>query len=380
MGTAIWTAEAVEGIGQQRNWALPVIDAPQGPARDQDIWDMWHIAYADGRMALPGGASWWFFLATPRFADPEDRHDAARIRLFSHDADGWHDHGPAFPDGLTPGSREWSGSAVLGEDDRTLTMYFTATGRQNGPHSFEQRLFHTTGVFDWQERRCTAWSVPEEIVAADGHHYAVADQVEAPVWGIKGFRDPGFFHNPADGRDYIFFTASAPQGAGRLDGLIGAAVRGAAGWELLPPVVDAMGVNSELERPHIILHDGLYYLFWCTHGRRFAPGLGAPSGLYAMVANRIAGPWRPVNGTGLVAGNPSESPFQTYCWWVTHEGDVISFVDYPGRADPQAQEPQQRRARFGGVPAPFFALDFQGDTIAIRPSATVNREQAHARD
>ena len=131
---AHWSADALAGIAAQADARLPVFTAqdvvPILP--DHDLWDMWQIAYADGRTALFGGRSWWFFLATPRFDDPDLRHDEARIRLTSHGADGWRDHGVTFADGFTPGSREWSGSAVLGEDDTTLTMYFTASGRRGG--------------------------------------------------------------------------------------------------------------------------------------------------------------------------------------------------------------------------------------------------------
>ena len=80
---AHWSADALAGIAAQADARLPVFTAqdvvPILP--DHDLWDMWQIAYADGRTALFGGRSWWFFLATPRFDDPDLRHDEARIRL-----------------------------------------------------------------------------------------------------------------------------------------------------------------------------------------------------------------------------------------------------------------------------------------------------------
>ncbi|MET4896638.1 glycoside hydrolase family 68 protein [Sphingomonadaceae bacterium jetA1] len=367
---AHWSADALAGIAAQADARLPILTAadvvPILPGHD--LWDMWPIAYADGRTAFLAGRSWWFFLATPRFDDPETRHDAARIRLTSHGADGWRDHGVTFPDGFTPGSREWSGSAVLGEDDATLTLYFTASGRRDGPHTFEQRLFETTGRFmlDGEHARLEGWSTPVESVAADGHHYIVANQAEPENGGIKGFRDPGYFRDPADGTDYLLFTGSAGWVNQPRDGVIGVARRERGRWMLRPPLIDALGVNSELERPHIILRDGRYYCFWSTQAKRFAPGIGAPTGLYAMVAERMAGPWRPVNGTGLVAANPAEEPTQAYCWWVTGEGQVISFVDYWGlEGRDAAADPVLRRARFGGTAAPWFRLDFAGDRVTI---------------
>lgn len=365
-----WSADALAGIADQADARLPVFTAQDVVPilADHDLWDMWQIAYADGRTAMPGGRSWWFFLATPRFDDPEWRHDEARIRLTSHGADGWRDHGVTFADGSTPGSREWSGSAVLGEDDTTLTLYFTASGRRGGPRTFEQRLFETTGRFivEGDEARCEGWSDPVESVAADGHHYIVANQAEPENGGIKGFRDPAYFRDPADGSEYLLFVGSAGWVDEALDGVIGVARRIDGRWTIQPAMIESIGVNSELERPHIIVRNGLYYCFWSTQAKRFAPRLGAPTGLYAMVADGMAGPWRPVNGTGLVAGNPVDEPTQAYCWWVTGEGDVISFVDYWGLAGADVStDAALRRRHFGGTAAPWFRVEMAGDRVTI---------------
>lgn len=365
-----WSADALAGIADQADARLPVFTAQDVVPilADHDLWDMWQIAYADGRTAMVDGRSWWFFLATPRFDDPEWRHDEARIRLTSHGADGWRDHGVTFADGFTPGSREWSGSAVLGEDDTTLTLYFTASGRRGGPRTFEQRLFETTGRFivEGDEARCEGWTNPVESVAADGHHYIVANQAEPENGGIKGFRDPAYFRDPADGSEYLLFVGSAGWVDEALDGVIGVARQIDGRWTIQPAMIEAIGVNSELERPHIIVRNGLYYCFWSTQAKRFAPGLGAPTGLYAMVADGMAGPWRPVNGTGLVAGNPVDEPTQAYCWWVTGEGDVISFVDYWGLAGADVSaDATLRRRHFGGTAAPWFRVEMAGDRVTI---------------
>lgn len=362
-----WSREQAERAGDQPPAALPVITAadivPVIP--DHDVWDMWQIAYADGRTAFVAERSWWFFLATPRFDDPDARHDAARIWLTSHGSDGWRAHGPAFADGFTPGSREWSGSAVLDDDGATLTMYFTASGRQGMARTFEQRLFETRGTF--APGHVGGWSVPVESFAADGALYRPADQVDPVDGRIKGFRDPGYVRDPADGAEYLLFVGSAGWVDAVDDGVIGAGRRSTpeAPWQLLPPLVEAIGVNSELERPHIILHDGLYYLFWSTQAKRFAEGIVAPTGLYGMVADRMTGPWRPLNGSGLVAGNPAAEPYQAYCWWVTGELDVISFVDTWGLQGAEPSDAATRRAHFGGTAAPWFRLALAGDTATI---------------
>jgi len=363
-----WSADMLSRIPEQSDSELPVITASDvvPVIADHDVWDMWQIAYADGCTAIIDGCSWWFFLATPKFDDPDDRHDAARIFLTSYGTDGWHNHGVTFPDSFTPGSREWSGSTVLGDDDETLTMYFTASGRRGDPRTFEQRLFETQGRF--VNGTTLDWSGPVESISADGTFYRPADQVEGVDGRIKGFRDPGYFLDPADDTEYLLFAGSAGWVDTVDDGVIGVAARaaGESVWTVRPPLIESIGVNSELERPHIVLHAGLYYLFWSTQAKRFGPGIDAPTGLYGMVANTIAGPWRPLNGSGLVAANPAAEPFQAYCWWVTGELDVISFVDFWGLGGMEPNTPERRRARFGGTAAPWFCLTLNDDTATFQ--------------
>ncbi len=131
----------------------------------------------------------------------------------------------------------------------------------------------------------------------------------------------------------------------------------------LDPVLRVDGLNNELERPHIVARDGRYYLFFSTQRRVFAPdGPNGPNGLYAMVAEQVLGPYRPVNGSGLVAANPAEAPYQSYSWWVTGELDVAGFIEMPGLMDDPANESAEtRRAHFGGVPAPRFRIALDGD-------------------
>lgn len=365
-----WTVDQVAGAATQQGWALPVILPNEVHAimPGQVVWDMWPLAHPDGRTVVRDGRQLWFFLSAPRVDDPDDRHDVARIRLTTRGTDGWCDHGEVFPDGFTAGSREWSGSAVLGSDGATVTHYFTASGRREGGPRFEQRLFASIGQLHGpgDAPRIDGWAVPEEVVETDPRFYAPAKQDAAVDDRIKGFRDPGWFRDPADGREYILFTGSAAGSADTHDGVVGIARREGERWTTLPPILDATGVNSELERAHIVVAAGRYYLFWSTQAKRFAPGVAGPTGLYGMVADRMGGPWRPANGTGLVAGNPPAEPFQAYCWWVTGELEVASFVDLfglEGRSPATLEKPHGRF--FGGAPAPFFRLSVDGDRVAI---------------
>lgn len=331
-----------------------------------DLWDCWPLAHEDGRTVEHVGRHWWFFLSAPVFADPVERHGHARIRLLSHGTDGWRDHGNAFPDGFTPGSREWAGSAVLMDDGVTIRQFFTAAGRRGeSTLTFEQRLFCSMGQL--AEEGPTAWQLPEEVVRADGERYVLDRQDKGAPGLIKGFRDPAWLRDPATGKAHLLFTASAAWSDDPFNGIIGQAVLDEGGWTLGDVIIEAVGVNNELERPHIIVRDGRYYLFWSTQTHTFAPGAAAgPNGLYGMVADAMTGPWRPLNEGGLVAANPADEPKQSYSWWVTGEGEVWSFVDYWGlQGRDVSRHPELLRSNFGGTPAPRFSLVFSGDRVSV---------------
>jgi levansucrase len=333
---------------------------------DLDLWDCWPLAHEDGRTVEYRGRTWWFFLSAPVFADPVERHGHARIRLISFGSDGWQDHGNAFPDGLTPGSREWAGSAVLMDDGVTVQHYFTVAGRRGeDTMTFEQRLFVSEGRLG--EDGPGQWRVPREIIVADGVRYVLDRQDKGAPGQIKGFRDPAWLRDSATGKAHILFTGSAAWSDHAFNGNIGIATFEGGTWVLGDPLIEAVGVNNELERPHVIIRDGLYYLFWSTQTHTFAPdAVAGPNGLYGMVAERITGPWRPINGTSLVAANPESEAKQSYSWWVTGEGEVWSFIDYWGmQGRSTADHPELLRSNFGGTPAPRFNLSFDGDQVTI---------------
>jgi len=364
-----WAAADVARIDPRDVSAAPLIVASDlvRVAPDLDIWDAWPVQVQSGAPAAFGdGVTLWMALAAPPFEDPDARHGQARIHLLRHDATGWAHLGPVMPDGFSPGSREWSGSAVLDADQRSLTLYFTATGRRGEASlTFEQRLFcaraslETSGdrprLFDWRDLR--------EIVRRDPAHYMASDGGVGVIGTIKAFRDPAYFHDPCDGGHYLFFAGSAASGAA-FNGVIGAAVSRsgkADDWRLVSPLIDATDVNNELERPHVVIADGLYYMFWSTQSHVFAPDLRrAPTGLYGMVSERPTHGWRPLNGTGLVFANPPAAPRQAYSWLVLPDLSVISFVDDWGRAGEAGGS-----RRFGATFAPTLHLWLEGDKAGL---------------
>jgi len=374
-GTTVWTRAAVAAIAGQQVRAIPLIRAADlhDALPGFQLWDCWTIETLQGATVVLDGWTPWVIMCAPRDLHPDLRHDVARLRLMLERGGTWRDCGYLLPDDLNPGSREWAGSTVYDAASGRVTLFYTVTGRRgDSGRSFEQRLFQTSGKLELtgETIRVTGWSEPVESVAADGRTYVIVNQAVGEPGFIKGFRDPFHFRDPVDGADYLLFTASDPAATSSFNGVVGlarAAGPGLSGWTLLPPVVSAAGVNNEMERPVLRVHGGRYYLFWSTQHRTFDPvGPTGPNGLYGMVADRLTGPWRPLNGTGLVAPNPAEEPVQTYSWWVTDELEVAGFIDFWGLGglDP-AEHPELALKQFGGVPAPRFKIALDGETAQI---------------
>lgn len=367
--TVRWCAEQVRSIRADAGQVAPIIgETDFEPVGDDiDVWDAWPVQDMRGNPAvLDGQVTLWMALCAPRRADPDERHGLARIHLFERRSGKWGHLGPVFPDDFTPGSREWSGSAVLAGDGTELTAYFTAAGESGeAVPSFKQRLFSARATLT---RRGKAFGLEDwrdltEIVERDQAWYMASDAGSGSVGTIKAFRDPAYFFDATSGRHWIFFAGSLAGSRSSFNGVVGAAVSRTAqpaDWTLTPPVISADGLNNELERPHVIAHGGRYYLFWSTQAHVFDPaGPAGPTGLYGMVSERIDGGWRPLNGTALVFANPPEAPAQAYSWLVLPDLSVISFVDDWGHV------PGEGPRRFGASFAPKLHLRLDGDTAVL---------------
>lgn len=370
--TTAWTAADVARIGEEAVPAVPLVTGIDrtGLADGIVYWDMWPVQDQAGYPASIAGRELWMALSAPDRGDPSLRHFEARIRLLERRAAGWRDLGPVLPDDRpVPYEREWAGSAVT--DGRRISLYFTAAGTAERPGGYQQRLFETHAAIG-SDGLPTAWSEPRPSVTGAAPHYMPADAHEGEAGRIKAFRDPAWFRDPADGQEYLVFTASLAGSASEYNGAVGIARKDGEGWHLLPPLVHADGVNNELERAHVVFHQGRYYLFWVTQAFTFAPGLAAPNGLYGMVAESLAGPWRPINGSGLVLANPAAEPLQGYSWFVSADLKVSSFVDFWGLGGrPVPAEPAAAAAHFGGVPAPLLQLTIAGESCRLAEPALV---------
>ncbi len=374
---SLWLPSHVAAIAPDRIPHGPVIAAHEAAPLlpGTDLWDFWPLQDRAGVPVVVNGGRLWFALSAPVIGAPDGRHFLARIRLLFEDTTGWTDLGLALPAGFGPGNRQWSGSAILDGDDG-VTLFFTAAGNQGEDRGFRQRLMSTRGQLDRSgaRPRIGGWSDPVECVVADSIDYRIVDQRQGSIGTIKAFRDPGYFRDPLDGTSYLLFTGSLAGSASAFDGCIGIARAtddGLTSWQLLPPILSADGLNNELERPHIVHRDGLYYLFWSTQQSVFAPdGPSGPTGLYGMVAATATGPYYPLNRTGLVLANPPGEPYQAFSWHVLADLSVTSFVDKWGTLGRMPENDLDARARFGGTPAPLLRIALDGtvsrvvDTVA----------------
>lgn len=341
------------------------------------LWDIWPVQLDDGMLAPVLGGDLWVILSAPKGDDPDDRHNLARMRLLHRVAGEWRDCGNLLPDGYAPGSREWSGSARFDPESGKITLWFTAAGhRGDAASDFDQRLFNAVGWLDLSAPtpRVMDWHALTQSVVNDGTLYADLATNQGVPGQIKGFRDPYWFRDPADGQGYLLFTGSKPTQLSQsaFDGVIGIArddgSDGTGKFTLLPALIDADGTVNELERPHVFVQDGTYYLFWSTQSSQFAPGTPAcPTGLYGMAAPSLFGPWEPLNGSGLVLANPPAEPRQAYAWQVIPGTlDVIAFVDYWGLAGRDtASDLALKAAQFGGTIAPMARIELSGTTSRI---------------
>lgn len=352
--TTAWTGNHVRRIVPGTAATIAPIAVPDRSALDADrlYWDMWPVQDAHGARTIVAGRELWMALTAPDRGDPGLRHFEAKINLLERCGSEWIDLGPVLPEFAVPYEREWAGSALL--DNGVLTLFFTAAGTSDRAGGYQQELWEAKASIG-TDGLPQGWSVPAPMIHGYAPHYMPADAHEGQPGTIKAFRDPAYFRDPANGAEYLAFTASLSGSDSPFNGAFGLAVKGAAGWVLAPPCVHAEGVNNELERAHLVFHARHYYAFWSTQTATFAPHLRhAPGGLYGMVADSIEGPWRPLNGSGLVLANPPDRPLQTYSWFVDADLTVCSFVD------------MLPDGSFGGVPAPLLQLELDGDHAAVR--------------
>lgn len=380
--TANWTRGQALQVRQTADNTKPLIPE-RFPVMTKKVWvwDTWPLTDLDMRPVEFRGWNVIFSLTAPRNLAFSDRHWSARIGYFySRNARDWTYGGDLFPAGRSFGCREWAGSAIL-TGKRRVHQFYTASGDEAGACPNDdalQRLAHSVGRIRADRRGVSFGGFRKHAIVAeaDGTLYQTLEQSRSgPI--IYAFRDPFVFRDPMDRRIYALFEGNnggvagthtcdpweigrvpadhqVPPDARFYTGNIGLArVRGASmdRWRLLPPLLSAECTNQQTERPHLVVHDGHYYLWTISHTFTFAPGLTGPDGLYGFVGESLRSDYRALNRSGLALGNPPSAPLQNYSDYVMPNLLVESFID----TVPTATGGEV----FGGTLAPTLRLDLR---------------------
>ncbi len=357
--TSIWSVSKAMPSSAVANFYAPKLGPHFGERvlEDWNVWDQCPILNSDLSIASVNGFQLWIFLSAPREITGDERHTQNRFRLVALKDNRWIDLGFLLPNGFCRGSREWAGTAYL--NNSHLSLYYTAAGVSGEQDSSTiQRIFYASALLDLSTEtpKFIAWRDHGEIVKPDGKRYAHTSGSARIEWGIKAFRDPFYFNDVRSDRQYMVFSATNPASVSSRDACIGLASKSSEDeqWKLQEPLVDASGITHEIERPQLLFHDDMYYVFWSMHGWTSEESLCLPTGLYGMVAESIGGPYKALNGHGLVIANPETSPFQAYSWYVCNDLTVTSFVDLPNASLVTHFDPVNRTASEHKKPAGHF--------------------------
>ncbi|XEC93548.1 glycoside hydrolase family 68 protein [Paenibacillus tarimensis] len=401
--TTHWTREQASMIEQNEDNTLPYTDIKklEKMTPDYHIWDTWPLMDRDGNIASYKGYKVLFALSAPSDVLPGKVHDIATIRYFiSKNGNDWEFVGDLFPENTALGSRQWAGSAML--DGDKIYAFYTATGHQGEKNlTYEQRLAMGVGqisVDGKQGVKFTNWAPHRIIMEPDGEYYQTLEQAKQGEGGGYAFRDPMWFKDPKTKKEYLLFEGQSggaladrelkpeyigsdeyqqentvPEGAKHANANIGIieVVQGDFNkLELLPPLLEANYVNEELERPHIVVKNGKYYLFTDSHINKYAEGLQGPEGLYGFVSDRLGGGYKPLNGSGLVIANPENNPYQAYSWLVLPSLNVVGFAhfgDLNGMSIGEIgnQSPEFQFEHWGGTLPPTVQISIKGDQTKI---------------
>jgi levansucrase len=324
---------------------------------DMDVWDTWPLQNADGTVANYKGYHIVFGLA----GDPERGSDTF-IYLFYQKVgdtsiDSWKNAGRVFKDSdknvpedliLNNQSEEWSGSATMTSDGEVRLFYTnrhswspdagfygkqTLTTAQINVSQPDMDTLKIDGVKDfksiydgndgkiYQSVDTTGFSKGDyndnhtlrdpHYVEENGRKYLV---FEANTGSETGYQGEKSLFNRAyyGGAGNAFFQAEKKKLLGSPDKSYAEIANGALGIiELnddytfkkeMKPLLASNTITDEIERANVFELNGKWYLFTSSRGSKmYIDGIDDED-IYMLgyVSNSLTGPYKPLNGTGLV--------------------------------------------------------------------------------
>lgn len=200
---------------------------------DRFLWDFWTVEH--------DGLTWAFILSAPRGADPEARHDQARVDLaVSRDLMRWDYRGPVFepgPAGTWDDLTIWTGSIAPRHDGGFAMLY---TGRCRAEEGRVQRVGLATSddLVHWDRH-------PQPVIEADPSLYRIEDREGHTAW-----RDPWLSREGDVWHAHI--TAQHPDGPEASSGAIAHATStDLLGWTVHRPVTTER-LTGHLEVPQLV--------------------------------------------------------------------------------------------------------------------------------
>ena len=325
-----------------------------GTSIDLDVWDTWPLQNADGTVATYNGYEIVFGLA----GDPNKGWDTFIYMFYKKPGDNsienWKNAGRVFKNTdknvpndpiLNNQSEEWSGSATLTSDGK-IRLFYTNRHPWDPANGFFGKQTLTTAQINVSEPQDGTLKVDgvedfKSIFDGDGKMYQTVDQsfsggdysdnhtlrdphyvedngrkylvFEANTGTETGYQGEDSFNNKAyyEGSEK-FFEAEREKLQQSPDKKTASLANGALGIielnddytlkQVMKPLIASNTITDEIERANIFKMNGKWYLFTDTRGAKMVVDGIDKEDIYMLgyVSDSLTGPYKPLNGTGLV--------------------------------------------------------------------------------
>jgi len=263
------------------------------------LWDSWFIK-KDNKYHL-------FHLQTLPLKDSEKRHDnnVSIGHAISTDLINWKE----LPTALIPSTGDawdnltlWTGSVI--EKDGKYYMFYTGKNKNTNEKMIQKiGLAVSNDLINWKKHE------NNPILEADNKIYEMKNGRNA-IGKVGAWRDPYVFQDPKTKKYYMIIAARKKGVDTEYNGCIAIAESDdLLNWNLFPPLI-APGVYDEMEVPRMIIHNGVYYLFFSTHATNYKPDyakkVGVFRGKHCYYSEKLFGEYKPVNKNGFVYNHENE--------------------------------------------------------------------------
>lgn len=392
---------------------------------DLDVWDSWPLQNADGTVANYNGYQISFALA----GDPKKGWDTF-IYLFYKKAgdnsiDAWKNAGRVFKDSdkyvsndpiLNNQAEEWSGSATLTSDGEVRLFYTnrhgwdpahgffgkqTLTTAQinvskpdadtlkvdgvedlksifDGDGKFYQNVQQAFGEGDYSDNHTLR---DPHYVEDNGHKYLVFESNTGTDDGYQG--EESFFNKAYYGGSQVFFQAEKNKLLQSPQKALAKLANGSLGIielnndytlkKVMKPLIASNTVTDEIERANVFELNGKWYLFTDSRGSKMTIDGISAADVYMLgyVADSLTGPYKPLNGSGLVLqmGLDPKDVTWTYSHFAVPQAEgnnvvITSYMTNRGYFE-------DHRSTF----APSFLLNIKGSKTSVVKDSILEQGQ-----